>query len=334
MPRLTHFLTAVTATIPVLLLVASMLPTWLSLQFIVSLFALWSLSYSVETSAEALGSTRFVTVFLVPFLTTLPELISTVYLVMSNHPVAGLLTFVGSAVFDLFLVLPILARGDYLDRTIVLLLLFCMLPLPVTMLVLIDMKWHIVTQLLLNAGITLRSKPLGLVLTLLGVVVTLLVAVWGTHKLFNPEYRGAQLLATIITFVSAVIAFTYTCMEYSSMITALCSYIPGNIAGILNAYLTSLPDAIYAAAAAQEGHTDEGIGELWSCVVHDYTVVPGIALLLGGAISATLGQALYMLAVPIALILTLSPGDMRIDRKERIALFSLFALFTVLALLL
>ncbi len=334
-PRLVkHFLTAITPATIILLAVATLLPQWLSIQFIVALFGLWSLSYSLETSAEELGTTRFITIFLVPFLTTLPELVSTYFLVVSGHVLAGVLTFVGSAVFDLFLVLPILARGVQLDCKVVTILLLCSLVLPVVALALIDMKYHIVLSFTTNAEVTIHSKILGMFLTLLGTVVTLLVAVWGTHRLINAQLGGAKLIATVITLVSAVIAYAYTCISYASIVTAICNYIPESIAGILNAYLTSLPDAIYAAAAKEEGHIDEAFGELWSCVVHDYTVVPGIALLLGGAISATLGQALYMLAVPISFALLMYIDDCVVTKRATILLYSMFVIYTVLACIL
>jgi len=287
-------------------------------QFITLVFALWALSYSIQSTTEQLGTTRFVNIFLIPWLTTLPETISAIQLARAGYPLAGALTFAGSAVFDLGLVLVILGFRHQLTKSLA---IAKVVALPLILAFIFSKQ---------NGIFVVHGTWLGVVLIAICIGVTL----WASlgEGFFKPQLSRVELVATVITWIASIISFTYMCFTYASFLESMCELLPQSWVGIANAYLTSLPDAIYAGVLREKGEVDEAIGELWSCVIHDYTEVPGFALLFGGTLQLTLPELIYVATVPFIFMLPLWLSKWEIKPGTAIALITLFIAYTIWAL--
>lgn len=304
--------------LPLTILLSTLLPLNLVLEFFTLLFALWSLAYGIQSSCEQLGVTRFVTIFMIPWLTTLPETVSTVMLALRGFSLAGALTFAGSAFFDLFLAFTILGYRHEVTRAMILVKIAS---LPLILALLFNYR---------NGVFTVSGMWLGLLLIALCVVFTLIPALG--EKFFAPRLTRAQLLATIITLISSIIAFTYMCISYAQIVESFCHLIPESWAGVLNAYMTSLPDAIYAGAVREAGRVDEAIGELWSCVIHDYTETPGFALLFGSSIILDVMDYVVVATVPIIFTIVMYVFRFRVSNACALTLILLFIIYTVICI--
>lgn len=287
------------------------------LYFISTLCALWSLSTALQNAVEELGAGRLFSFFIVPWLTTFPETMTTVLLVRAGYPVAGLLNGVYSAVFDLFLVLPLLTLGQRVPLGI-------FMPLSLVI-VLVPFAW-------LFADLRLSTWWEGALLVALCIVLTLLPAL--REGIEKKELTPSQLASLLITAIASAVALVFTTMQYVSYIEALCAQLGQEIGGLLSAYLTSLPDAVYALVLREEGAVEEAIGELWACVIHDYTENFGFAPLFGGVVTASLTDVVVAITVLLAFIIVVTARRLVVDNVARLALASLFIVFTIAALLL
>jgi len=287
------------------------------LYFVSTLCAMWSLSSALQNAVEQLGAGRLFSFFIVPWLTTFPETLTTIMLVRAGYPIAGLFNGVFSAVFDLFLVLPLLTLGQRVVLGLFMPLGLGLVLIPFTVLFL-DLK--------------LSAWWEGAILVAVCVVLTLLPALKGGFE--KRELSAPQLVSLILTIVASVIALVFTTLQYVSYVESMCAQLGEEIGGILSAYLTSLPDAVYALVLREEGEVEEAIGELWACVVHDFTENFGFAPLFGGVVTTTMTDIVLSIAVILAFVIAVATRRLVIDEYARLALFGLFAAFTVTAILL
>ena len=79
------------------------------LEFIYTLFTLYILSQSLTQQIYEVRLGRLFTYVVIPWVTTGPETITAVIMLLKGLPVACLFNCIFSAIFDLFLVMPIIA---------------------------------------------------------------------------------------------------------------------------------------------------------------------------------------------------------------------------------
>lgn len=230
--------------------------------------ALWSISGSIEQSTRRLGSGPLFSALIIPWVTTLPETLVTVELVASGYPLAGLYNAVVSAVFDMFIVVPLVG----LNRRILIPALVAPLPL--------------LALFLVHGGsvILIEGRLIGIAMLLLCILLCVIAG--GTSFTI-----GNVSLQTLLELLSGLSALGFATIEFSNTVTALTAVI-GNerLSGTIAAILTSLPDAIYALVARGES----GLAELSGCIIHDFLETPAVTLLLGGRLVITWFDALLI----------------------------------------
>jgi len=266
-------------------------------------FSLWSIASSVEGELRRLGIGPMASALVIPWLTTLPETITTVKLAASGYPVAGLYNAVYSAVIDLFLVAPLIMRRREAWRLYPALLsagLFAALA--------VAYGAH-------RGTVTISSPWLGSGM----IVATMALSVLAGLGAVTTTMAGRNLL----NLLSGLAALTFAAWYYAEYATMFAAMI-GNqaLAGIVNAYLTSMPDIVYAIVA----HESSGLAELSGCIIHDFLEAPGFAAALGKLVVGPKDLAITLAFIAAALPL------LRLRRNRVVYGMAVFTMFTVLGL--
>ena len=106
--------------------------------------------------------------------------------------------------------------------------------------------------------------------------LTYYVKVRGEKLIKKPKEKSpGEVVTDLLSLMSSLLALGFTSWQFAERVSILAAFLPQNVVGVLSAYLTSLPDAIYASTIIHEDHEDS-IGEVWSCVIHDYTESLGL----------------------------------------------------------
>ena len=301
------------------------------LDFFWTLFTLYILSQSLVSQVYSLGYGRVFTFIVIPWVTTGPETISAILMLLKGYPVACLFNCVYSAVFDLFLVTPLIALSIIVKHRV-----------PIQL----DSKpWItllIVAFIFAIFGLDLKISTIveGSILTAL-VSVTVLPLIWyGLNEHFrrSEEVRTpSQTIVYIVTLFVTLYAFGVTAYRFGELASNLANFIPQEWAGLWVAYLTSLPDALYAWFVSVE-EIEDAIGELWSCVIHDYTEgigLPVIASKLAGVtyvLVFSLSQYAVAIAVPVLAFAVLLMNRFKLDSRYVMASIPLFIALTIYSL--
>ena len=284
------------------------LPTMFWVEFYSTLVALWLLSSSTASFAYRLGMGRFFSWFLIAWITTAPETISCIVYATRGLPTTTLFNAVYSAVFDLYLVIPLFAIYWRLGKSE---------PLIVNT---YPFTWFIVTALLLTLCVLdLPSNLLrldwcidgvfeGLMLTIACIVITSMplayyVKVRGEKLIRKPKEKSpGEVVTDLLSLMSSLLALGFTSWQFAERVSILATFLPQNVVGVLSAYLTSLPDAIYASTIIYEDPEDS-IGEVWSCVIHDFTESLGLPIVINKLLfGVSIAITMSIIDITIALL--------------------------------
>jgi len=267
-------------------------------------FGLWAISGAVESAAAMLGRGVLVAGLVIPWLTTLPETIVTVKLCAAGYPVAGLYNSIVSAVFDMFIVFPLIARTRRAD--------FRVWPAVISPLPLVVVA--VLAGETAGEGIVLTGTAIGASMLAICIAFQLAVVRGATAKIhFDPMVT--------IELLSGLSALTFASIEFSNTVTALTALMPERLGGTIAAILTSLPDAIYALRAGVRD-VDAAVAELAGCIVHDFLEAPAIALMLSKLVLYK--QDIILLAAFTAAAAMLVKAEPRHRPVLGLAMFTVF----------
>ena len=270
-------------------------------------FALWSVAGSVGEYAKRLGSGLLVSGMIVPWLTTLPETIVTIKLASSGYPIAGLYNCVMSAVFDLFLIAPLIG---YKGKERLAPAVFA--PVPLLLLAMVHYE---------GGKAVLEQAVEGV--ALLAIMFALSLAASYGPATFNISFQG------VLELLAALSALGFASIEFSNTVTALTAAIGSErLGGTLAAILTSLPDAIYAVRAGLKGSVEEAMAEISGCIIHDFLEAPAIAMIFSKLILYA-QDILLLLAYTIAATVFVAVGRGR-QKMVGAILFTAFLLAGIL----
>ncbi len=267
-------------------------------------FSLWSIASGVEAEIRRIGAGPLVSALIVPWLTTLPETVTTVKLAVSGYPVAGLYNAIYSAVIDFFIVVPLVASRRDLWRlypAVVAAALFAAL----------------------SIGFGAYREPVVVSSPWLGgsmLIATLVLSFLAGIGSYSIRLSGQNLL-NLASGMAALTFASWFYADYATLFTALI----GNeaVAGVVNAYLTSVPDIIYAIVARGE----TGTAELAGCIIHDFLEAPGLALALGKLVVSPFDVMLTLGFTGAATVFLIVPRKMRLLYGATV-----FTVFTILGL--
>ena len=216
------------------------------------------LIYMLSELSESEGNVGYMYI-VYPWITTAPETLTTVFLVLQGRPVAGLFNSVFSAAFDLAVVgLAAIRFGSINMRSLV--------PLGVasalSALALVGVSYD--GYLTFSDGV--------LLLTVLAVLMLFAAAGYGVeYGAF--KYGPAAAALSLAAMVPAS-------WLLSKGVDMLCCYVPEYLAGVVSAVLTSLPDVIVALVYGLE--SEEAVASIYGACAHDFVESIGLAALAAG----------------------------------------------------
>jgi len=244
-----------------------------------ALFVLALLMYVLAELSESEGNVGYMYV-VYPWITTGPETITTILLVLRGYPVAGLFNSIFSAAFDLAVIGLAAIRFGMVDvRRVVPLGVISAL----SAFALIGVSYDGLLDF--NDGV--------LLLSVLGIAM--LFAAFGYGVSYGRFKHGVG------PAVVGLLAMLPAAWLLSRVVEMLCAYIPESLAGVVSAVLTSMPDVIVALVYGLE--SEEAIASIYGACLHDFVESIGLAALVAGL----LGSAIpvpnpYHLAVVLAAI--------------------------------
>ena len=288
-------------------------------QLISTVAALYFITTALCDLVDKIGAGKFFSWVVVPTLTTLPETITSVILAIDGFDLAALYNLVYSAVFDVCIMLLYFASKT--------------LPRYPFVAMLIGITTFVTAAL---AGYELYGcfcldYAAGVVLLIMLLVLTVLPGIESLEIKIGGRKLGVNLILVMFN-LAALVLVSY---ELSLRVEAFAVKLGEDIAGVLAAYLTSIPDALYAAVASEKLSPEEGLAELAACVIHDFCETPAVmamakTITVGAPVTVDL-NVFVPTAIVIAalLVVMLLPPRFRIDGKKTLILLSLFAVATI-----
>ncbi|RLC36591.1 hypothetical protein DRH29_04250 [candidate division Kazan bacterium] len=269
------------------------------------------LIYMLSEFSESEGNVGYMYV-VYPWITTAPETLTTVFLILEGRPVAGLFNSVFSAAFDLAVVgLAAIRFGSINMRSLV--------PLGVasalSALALVGVSYD--GYLTFSDGV--------LLLTVLAVLMVFAATGYGI-SFGRFKYGGLWAALSMVAMVPAA-------WLLSKGVDMLCGYVPEYLAGVVSAVLTSLPDVIVALVYGLD--TEEAIASIYGACAHDFVESIGLAALVAGLMGAAVPVpkpqhlAVVLTAIMMSWIFVMSYG--RITRIEGAILVVSFAVLSYFA---
>ena len=229
-----------------------------------ALFVLALLMYVLAELSESEGNVGYMYI-VYPWITTAPETLTTIMLVLRGLPVAGLFNSIFSAAFDLAVIgIAAMRFGVVNVRRVV--------PLGVVSALSAFALLGVAYDGLLdfNDGVLLVS--------VLGIAT--IFAAFGYGVSFG-RFKWGPVPAVIglLSMIPAAWLLTRT-------VELLCMYIPESVAGIVSAVLTSLPDVVVAVVYGLE--SEEAIASIYGACLHDFVESIGLAALVAGLMGCTI----------------------------------------------
>lgn len=282
------------------------------IEHVIQLIAAAALMYLVSEWSKVEGTEGY-TFSLYPWITTLPETITTVMLALSGYYVAALYNSVFSAVFDLAVGLGIVA------------LLYGPVEFRIVDLVGIAAASALVFCITDIDGIITFGEGL-MLYAVLFFAIAYSIARYG---LLKRRATHEDIFKTVVGLVLlAMLGFWY----YMN-VEALIPYLGEKLGGIVSAVLTSLPDVVVAAVYGLM--ESEAQAELVGAIMHDFVEnVPTAAIvvgLFGGYIVDSNPMLTIAAAAVTASTLVFVASYRRVTKFEGIVLLLLFLICAYLA---
>jgi Ca2+/Na+ antiporter len=289
------------------------------LQLISTIAALYFITTALCDLTSKLGTGKLFSWVIVPTLTTLPETITSVVLALDGFDLAALYNLAYSAVFDVCIML----------------LYFAYRRLPaypvMAMLLGLGVFGLVVSYGYIAHGYCCIDYVGAVILIIALLILTGLPALEPIRITISRRELGVNLVLTLFN-LAALVMVSY---ELSLRVEAFAVKLGEEIAGVLAAYITSIPDALYAAVASEKLSVEEGLAELAACVIHDFCETPAI---MAYAKTIELGQPVPVdmtLLVPVTIVVTglltvmLVKPRLMVDAKKILILLALFAVATL-----
>jgi len=305
-----------------LYMVASGVPFYLALEIIVIAFLLWLNNSVVVSFARRLRIGYVTALLFVPFFVTLPELVTCIVLAQHGYGLASFMNAVFSVVMDLcFTYALFVLMYYYVSRKVLLytqpqiitlpnayMVIGLLPPLVLTCMIFDFDKLAIESKLVMDDlwdGVILLSTY---IFALVLPVAYMLATRRGQIKIVLPQYESyVPAWRDITIFIISLFSLMFLSYEFAERMDIVCSLLGQKVGGVLAAYLTSIPDAMYALAAfsPRVEEVKESLIELWSSSFHDLTRNISVPVLLyatganlfglvGGPLEANLATILAM----------------------------------------
>ena len=289
--------------------------------------ALYFITAALCDLIDKLGSGRLFSWIIVPTLTTLPETITSVVLALGGYVLASIYNLLYSAVFDMCIMLTY-----FYCRKLPRYALYVILTSPLLFLLLCNA--NIIIEGYVGLGLWTGLAALAALLLLTGVPVI----EKPTTRIKIRDVR--ELIVNLVLVMFNLAALVATCLELSARVEALCAALGQNVGGLLAAYLTSIPDALYSAVATEKLSVDEGLAELSACICHDFLETPAVMAIVcymsgsGLVLNVNAPEILIptlAIAGLAATILFVKPRA-HVDAKKVLILLTAFTLLTIFAI--
>jgi len=341
----------------------------LMLEIVSLVFLIWLNCSVVVNFARSLRIGYVTALFFVPFFVTLPELITSTVLAQHGFGLASFMNAIYSVVMDLCFTFALFTIAYYrVCRKILLMecpritfprayLAILALPPAVTLCMFIDF-----TKLGIAIPPQLSDPVDPIVLLLLYVLIIAAPSIYYLIKqkeeveeiIIEAEEKTtfASAWSQVIVFVISLITLFFLSYQFGERMDLVCSVLGQKAGGILAAYLTSIPDAMYALAAFSPklDEVKESLVELWGSATHDMTRNIGFPALLyayhinilgvtGGPVIGNLPTilAMWIAVLAWAIVHTVAGRKIRgliATTKTATILLAVFAVCTVIGLLL
>lgn len=234
------------------------------IQLISIVSALYFVTAALCDSIEQIGAGRLFSWLIVPTISTLPETITSVILALDGYVIASIYNLIYSAIFDLCIMLTY-----FYCRKLPRYALYVIFLSPLLFYVLCNVNYLVDGYVGLGMWTGLAALAALLLMTgLPGIEKPVL-------KLETRDVR--TIIANTFLVLFNLVALVSISMDLTTRIEAICAKLGQDIGGLLAAYLTSLPDALYGAVATEKMSVNEGLAEIAACICHDFLEVPAVA---------------------------------------------------------
>jgi len=337
-------------------------------ELIALVFLIWLNCSVIVEFARSLKIGYVTALFFVPFFVTLPELITSTVLAQYGYGLASFMNAAFSVVMDLCFTFAIFTLAYYRTCRNVLYIqcpritfpkayaAVALLPPVVTLCMFVDF-----TKMKLCTVPALADPVDPIILFLMYVLLLVIPSAYylavhsrEVEEIIIEEEKKTTFISAyrqVVVFIISLISLFFLSYQFAERMDIVCTLLGQKAGGILAAYLTSIPDAMFALAAFSPnlGEVKESLVELWGSSVHDmtrniafpallYAYKINIMGLTGGAVIGNLPTLLAMwLAVTGWTVTHLVEGKGReIVATTRTAtiLLTIFALCTIIGLVL
>ena len=355
-----------------LYMAASGVPLFLACEILVLAFLLWLNNSVIVSFARQLRIGYATALFFVPFFVTLPELVTCVVLAQHGFGLASFMNAVYSVVMDLCFTYALFVLMYYRVCRKWLMYTQCepvvlpnaymvigLLPPLVLVCMVFDfdrlaIEPRLVMDDLVDGLVLLMTYIFALVVPVVYMLATQrskLKTALPQHETFAPTARK------IFLFIVSLLSLLFLSQQFAERMDIVCSLLGEKAGGVLAAYLTSIPDAMYALAAfsPRVEEVKESLVELWSSSFHDLTRNISVPVLLyatgttlfglaGGPLEANLATVLAMFIAVYAWLIghrinapaLVSPRKARLlvaTPRTSVVLLTAFAVCTAIGLL-
>lgn len=352
---------------PVLTLVfalASVSPILLG-ELLALVFLIWLNCSVVVSFARSLRIGYVASLLFVPFFVTMPELITSTVLAQYGYGLASFMNAIYSVVMDLCFTFALFTIAYYKTCRNILLIQCPRIELPPAYAVIALMPIVVTACMFTDfPDLKIRTVPaltdLADAIVLLALYTFIVVApsiyYLAVHRrevveiieesekriTFVPAYRQ------VVLFIISLISLFFLSYQFAERMDIVCTVLGQKVGGIIAAYLTSIPDAMYALAAFSPRleEVKESLVELWGSSIHDLTRNIAVPVLLyaaglnlmgltGGPVEADIATLAAMWIATLGWTIThLAEGRGTVVATSRTAgiLLTLFALCTIIGI--
>jgi len=262
-------------------------------------FLIWMNCSVIVNYARKLRVGYVTSLFLVPFFVTLPEVVTSTVLAGNGLGLAGFINAIFSVVMDLCFTFALFTVAYYRVCRKVLLEQCPRIELPRAYLAIVTLP-PLVTACMYVDWTRMRivnppalNDPLDPILLLVAYCLILAVPcvlylLKHRHEIVETVITAEQEVGFVASWYDAVIlvlslvSLFFLSYQFAERMDIVCTVLGQKAGGILSAYLTSIPDAMYSLAAFSPrlDEVKESLVELWGSATHDMTRNIGFPALL------------------------------------------------------